>query len=145
MKHLLAAAVTLSILAAPAMAAPYGQHPDYSPRPGQSQGHPGQGNWKQGAVKPPAPKPQYTYDGKRYDAYRGPAWKAPKGYNARHKWKRGEKLPKIYRDRVYVIDYRAYRLKAPPRGYQWVRVDRDIYLASMQNGLVSQIVLNFFY
>ncbi|HUD53223.1 RcnB family protein [Parvibaculum sp.] len=159
MKRMFAVAIALSMLAAPAVAAPNNQtyggqpHNGQTPHP-QNQGP--QNHGSQQAPKPqapqpqaqtkPAPKPQYSYNGRKYDAVRGPAWKAPKGYDAHRSWSRGQKMPQsFYRDRAYVIDYRAYHLKQPPRGYVWVRADRNVYLVSQQSGLISQIVLNLFY
>jgi Ni/Co efflux regulator RcnB len=151
MKTFFAATLALSMLAAPAMAAPYDARPGQpNQNYGQNQGHPGQpnqGQFNQQKPQPqkPQPKPQYSYNGKKYDAVRGPQWNAPKGYDAHRNWNRGQKLPSAYRSRSYVVDYRAYHLKQPPRGYQWVRNDRNVYLVSTQNGLISQIVLNLFY
>ncbi|MDR3500745.1 MAG: RcnB family protein [Parvibaculum sp.] len=150
MKHIFAAAVALSMLAAPAAMA------DQRPRnqPPMGQGSPYQGNQNQGYQNHgpqgqnqnrPAPKPQYSYNGRNYDAVHGPKWNAPKGYDAHRNWKRGQKLPYAYRDRGYVVDYRAYRLSQPPRGYQWIRVNNNVYLVQQSNGLIAQIVLNMFY
>ncbi|HEY4343658.1 MAG TPA: RcnB family protein [Parvibaculum sp.] len=146
MKTFFAATLALSMLAAPAMAAPYDARPGQpNQNYGQNQGHPGQFNQQKSQPQKPQPKPQYSYNGKKYDAVRGPQWNAPKGYDAHRSWNRGQKLPTAYRNKAYVVDYRAYHLKQPPRGYQWVRNDRNVYLVSTQNGLISQIVLNLFY
>jgi Ni/Co efflux regulator RcnB len=146
MKTFFAAAIALSMLAAPALAAPYDA--GHAGKPGQTQSHHGN-QQKPQPPKPvaqkPQPKPQYSYNGKKYDAVRGPAWYAPKGYDAHRNWNRGQKLPAAYRNKAYVVDYRAYRLKQPPRGYQWVRNNNNVYLVSMNNGLISQIVFNLFY
>lgn len=169
MKHIFAAAVALSMLAAPAAMAdqrpgnqpPMGQGSPY--QGSQNQGNQNQGNQNRGPQGQnqgyqnngprdrdqgpgrPAPKPQYSYNGRNYDAFRGPQWVAPRGYDAHRKWNRGQKLPRAYRDRSYVVDYRAYRLSQPPRGYQWVRVNNSVYLVQQSNGLIAQIVLNLFY
>ena len=87
----------------------------------------------------------YEYNGRRYKAVRGPAWHAPRGYDARRAWNRGDRLPYAYRDRAYVIDYRAYGLMRPPYGYQWVRVSNNVFLVNVQNGFISQIVFSMFY
>lgn len=158
MKHLFAAAVALSMLAAPAvMAAPYDQRPANQPRANQGQNNQNQGRdyhkpthqnsgpQNYGQSKP-SHKPQYSYNGRKYDAVRGPAWNAPKGYDARRDWRHGQKLPAAYRSRGYYVDYRAYHLKQPPRGYSWVRAnDRNVYLVNDRSGLIAQIVLNLFY
>ena len=81
--------------------------------------------------------------------YRGPAprygtYYRPHGYYA-HRWVRGERLPAAYYARPYVIaDYRDCGLRAPPRGYHWVRVDGDAVLAAVATGIVIDTVLHAF-
>ncbi len=153
MKTFFAATLALSMLAAPAMAAPNDMrpgHPGQAQNSNQNYNHTyNQNQHKPQAQKPQAQKyqqkPQYNYNGQKYMAYRGPAWKAPKGYSANRYWNRGQKLPSAYRNRNYVIDHHAYRLKQPPRGYQWVRVNNNAYLVQQNNGLITQIVLSMFY
>ncbi len=87
----------------------------------------------------------YVYNGHRHQAVRGPAWRAPRGHNAHHVWNRGDRLPYAYRDRAYVIDYRAYGLMRPAYGYQWVRVSNNVFLVNANNGFISQIVFSMFY
>ena len=41
------------------------------------------------------------------------------------------------------VDHRAYRMKAPPRGYHYVQDDRgDIILAAIATGLIAAIIAN---
>ncbi|MDO8290682.1 MAG: RcnB family protein [Parvibaculum sp.] len=87
----------------------------------------------------------YEYNGRRYNAVRGPAWHAPRGYDARRAWNRGDRLPIAYRNRAYVIDHRVYGLQRPPYGYQWVRVSNNVFLVNAHNGFISQIVFSMFY
>jgi Ni/Co efflux regulator RcnB len=62
-------------------------------------------------------------------------------YDYRH-WRRGERLPRYYRDRYHSVDYRDYRLRAPPRGYHYVRDDRgDIILAAIATGIIASVIL----
>jgi len=80
--------------------------------------------------------------------YRGPVrygfYDRPYGYYA-HRWDRGERLPVAYYARPYVIaDYRDCGLRAPPRGYHWVRVDGDAVLAAVATGIVIDTVLHAF-
>ena len=57
-------------------------------------------------------------------------------------WRRGGHVPSEYRGRGYVVnDYRAYRLNAPPRGYQWIGVGGDYVLAAIATGLIAQIII----
>jgi Ni/Co efflux regulator RcnB len=59
----------------------------------------------------------------------------------RHHWARGERLPDQYRHGGYV-DWRARRLHAPPRGYQWVDVDGDYVLVALTTGLIADMIIN---
>jgi Ni/Co efflux regulator RcnB len=55
-------------------------------------------------------------------------------------WRRGDRLPREYWDRQYVIDdWRAYRLTPPPRGYHWVGVGGDYLLVQISTGVVLRI------
>ena len=77
---------------------------------------------------------------KRFKADR---YRAPAGYKA-HRWGRGERLPQAYRGRGYVVDYRRYGLSAPPRGYEYVRVDNDVVLTAAATGVIAAVVANLF-
>jgi Ni/Co efflux regulator RcnB len=61
---------------------------------------------------------------------------------AQHRWARGERLPyDYYQDRGHYVDYRAYHLRAPPRGYRWVRTDDNNYaLVALTTGLIASII-----
>ncbi|HEY7800818.1 MAG TPA: RcnB family protein, partial [Hyphomonadaceae bacterium] len=57
-------------------------------------------------------------------------------------WKRGDRLG-YYNGRYREVDYRAYRMKAPPRGYHYVQDDKgDIILAAIATGLIAAIIAN---
>jgi Ni/Co efflux regulator RcnB len=53
--------------------------------------------------------------------------------------RRGGYLPDTYRGGV-VDDYRAYRLRPPPRGFAWVRVGSGFALVDMADGRVYDMV-----
>ncbi len=53
------------------------------------------------------------------------------GYVARNDWDRGQH-----------IDYRSAHLRAPPRGYEWRRVDNNYVLAAVTTGLIASVILN---
>jgi Ni/Co efflux regulator RcnB len=77
---------------------------------------------------------------RRYSAGR---YQAPRGYQARQ-WHRGERLPAAYRSRAYTVDYRAYGLRAPPRGYQYVRVNNDVVMTAVATGLITSVIVSLF-
>lgn len=58
-------------------------------------------------------------------------------------WARGQRLG-YYQGRYNEVDYRSNRsLRAPPRGYHWVRNDSgDYLLAALAGGLIAQVILN---
>jgi Ni/Co efflux regulator RcnB len=41
----------------------------------------------------------------------------------------------------YYVDYRSHHLRAPPRGYQWVRVDNDYMMIALATGLIASIII----
>ena len=82
------------------------------------------------------------HDGHRFSYGR---YVRPSGYHYRS-WRYGDHLPRAYYSRRYIVnDYYAYRLRPPPRGYHWVRVDNDVVLAAIASGLVVQAVYGTFY
>tara|TARA_R110002110_G_scaffold12692_25_gene60332 strand:+ start:3662 stop:4141 length:480 start_codon:yes stop_codon:yes gene_type:complete len=159
MKKILAISAVLSMLAVPVLAAPDHNKGQSDNRGRQEQGRSQQDSHSkkqdshsqrqdshsQKSNNSRAHKRQYSYDGKRYDSYRTNAWKAPRGHDAKRQWRKGDKLPKAYRDRAYVVNYRAYNLGRPPYGYEWVRVSNSAFLVRQSNGLVSDLVSNLFY
>jgi Ni/Co efflux regulator RcnB len=60
-------------------------------------------------------------------------------------WAVGTNLPAGYFDPSYYVDYRAYRLSPPPEGYQWVRIDKDVYLVSEGTGFIRDVLYELFY
>ena len=56
-------------------------------------------------------------------------------------YRRGGYLPVQYRQtRYYVTDWRARRLRAPPRGYHWVRSDNgDFLMVAIATGIIASI------
>ena len=81
------------------------------------------------------------YDGRRYDYGR---YVRPSGYYYRP-WRYGDRLPYgYYSDRYVVNNYHAYRLRPPPYGYHYVRVDHDVVLAAIASGIVVSAVFGIF-
>lgn len=69
----------------------------------------------------------------------------PRGYNNR-RWVRGERLPRAYYGRPYIVyGYRSYNLYDPPRGYRWVRVRNDVFLTAIATGILLDAVYNLYY
>ena len=69
----------------------------------------------------------------------------PHGYHA-HAWRRGDRLPPAYRASAYLIpDPIVYRLRPPPVGYYWVRVDNNAVLAAVATGAVIDVAVNLFH
>jgi Ni/Co efflux regulator RcnB len=72
------------------------------------------------------------------DHHGGPAMmmKGP----AHHDWHKGDRFDRNDWNRYERVDYRRYHLKAPPRGYEWRRVDNNFILAAAATGLVASII-----
>lgn len=80
----------------------------------------------------------------RHHVVRHVTYQRPHGYYYRA-WRRGDRLPVAYRaSRYYVTDYHTYRLRTPPRGYRWIRVDNDVMLTALATGVVIQVVDGLF-
>lgn len=66
-----------------------------------------------------------------------------RGAGPNHSYYRGGYLPPQYRTRQYVVeDWRAHRLSAPPRGYQWVQSGGDYILVAIATGVILNLLLN---
>lgn len=85
---------------------------------------------------------QVRHEHEEFDSGR---YNRPHGWHEHH-WRRGERLPPDYRAQAYVIpDPVVYRLRAPPPGYYWVRVDNNAVLAAVATGVVVDVALNLFH
>ncbi|WP_066560398.1 RcnB family protein [Croceicoccus bisphenolivorans] len=60
-----------------------------------------------------------------------------------HKFRKGEKFDRRRATNYRVVNYREYRaLKAPPRGYHYVRSGNDVLLVGLTSGIVAAVVSN---
>ena len=82
----------------------------------------------------------YTYNGRWYY---GPPQAAHRGYQAGYRaWRRGDRLPSYYQGRYRQVDYRREHLRAPPRGYHYVRDDRgETLLVGIATGVILGVIL----
>lgn len=78
---------------------------------------------------------------RRYNAGR---YQAPRGYQTRQ-WSYGQQMPTYYRSNQYVVsNYGQYGLRAPPRGYHYVRSGNDVVLAAIAGGLITAVIAGLF-
>ena len=76
----------------------------------------------------------YDNSHKNYNAYQ------PKVVHVNNGWHRGQYLPVAYQSSRYrVSDWPAYRLSAPPRGYEWRRIDNRFVQVSSNNYRIARI------
>ena len=116
MKKMILAAVAASLVAAPAVAAPYDQH-----RSSTVVRHtPG----KTVVVKRDVRKTNYR------------AWR--KGQRFDHRYARNYRVVNNWQA------YRGRHLYAPPRGYHWVRSGNDAVLVAIAGGLIGAVVAGAF-
>lgn len=83
-----------------------------------------------------------------------PAAAAPDHRNDRHvvkktvtykTFRKGQKFDRRYARNYQVVDYHRYkRLKAPPRGYHYVRSGSDVLLVGVTSGIVAAVVSGMF-
>jgi Ni/Co efflux regulator RcnB len=69
--------------------------------------------------------------------------------NDRHdngrRWAKGQRFDRRYATNYTVIkNPRAYRLRTPPRGQQWVRSGNDAVLIAIGSGIVGAVIANSF-
>jgi Ni/Co efflux regulator RcnB len=65
-----------------------------------------------------------------------------RGAGPGHAYYQGDRFPAEYRSRHYVVsDWRAHRLSAPPRGYQWVQSGNDYVLVAIASGIIASLIL----
>jgi Ni/Co efflux regulator RcnB len=75
----------------------------------------------------------------------GPAMRGPGGPGGRpdgwHQFRRGERFDRARAWNYADVDYRRYRgLRAPPRGYHWVRNGNDALLVGITSGIVASVI-----
>ncbi len=143
MKKFLTAAVALSIVASAGVASAQGpQRPDQH----QQQGYNDRDRHDNDRHdQRPGDNNSNNYERHAPKRYKAPSrYQPPRGYQANHQWRHGERLPASYRSKGYVVDYRHYGLSAPPRGYQYVRVDNDVVLAAVTTGVISSVIYQLF-
>ncbi len=76
--------------------------------------------------------------------YYAPRYVPPRGYAVRT-WSYGQRMPSYYRTNAYVVnDYDRYGLRAPPRGYQYVRSGNDVVLSAVAGGLITAVIAGLF-
>lgn len=82
---------------------------------------------------------------------RGPAMQAPgrpvppvaRGAGPERQFHKGQRLPREWRNRQYVVDnWRAHGLTPPPRGHQWVQVGADFVLIAVGTGIITSLILS---
>ena len=75
--------------------------------------------------------------------YYAGAYQRPYGYQYRQ-WQPGYTLPSAYRHSRYAVDHRRYGLQAPPRGYEYRRVDNAVVLTAVATGLIGAVIVGLF-
>ena len=56
-------------------------------------------------------------------------------------WRKGERFDRRYAQNYQEVDYRRYRgLRAPPRGYHYVRSGNDAVLVGVTTGIIAAVV-----
>jgi len=80
----------------------------------------------------------------RYERFHDNDYRRSWGYRNNY-WYPGYRVPRAYFTRPYVVEnYGYYRLRTPPRGCHWVRMDNDLVLAALATGVVLDVLYNYF-
>ena len=86
-------------------------------------------------------RPDHDQHGQQQRGPQRPAWHEQKASHGHH-WQRGQRLQPAQR-RYVVNDWNNRGLRAPPRGYQWVRENNnsgDYLLVAAATGLIASIL-----
>ena len=93
---------------------------------------------------------EYRQDVRAYDRwqrserrYNAGRYAPPRGYQVRQ-WSYGQRMPSYYSRGYVVNNYSAYGLRAPPRGYHYVRSGNDVVLAAVAGGLITAVIAGLF-
>ena len=93
------------------------------------------------ATSAAADPPRYHNDNGRHDRNDN-HWNNNRGNNSHHQWRRGERLGAYERAHYARVDWRRDHLRAPPRGYHYVRDDRgETLLVGIATGAILGVIL----
>lgn len=82
-----------------------------------------------------SPKAQGWHDNGRHNG-----WGKDRGRS--HNWSRGQRMGYNDWQRAQQVDYRTYRLRQPPRGYEWRRSNDRFLLVAVATGLIASVILS---
>jgi Ni/Co efflux regulator RcnB len=126
----LSALTLMGGFAGAASAQDYGRYND------QNDGRDGRGDWNRGDWN--------RGDNDRRDNDRRGHWDNRGGRDQfNRQWRRGDRLPNGYERHFRGVDYRYSHLRAPPRGYRYVRDDRgQILLVGLATGVILSAIFS---
>ncbi len=75
----------------------------------------------------------------RDDHHGGPAMMM-RAAPQQHNWRKGDRIDRGSWGNYQRVDYRRSHLRAPPRGYEWRRVDNNYVLAAVATGLIASVI-----
>ena len=67
-----------------------------------------------------------------------PGWGHDQGNQ--HRWNKGERMGYNDWHSARAVDYRRYKLRQPPRGYEWRQQNNQFILVAAATGLIASIV-----
>ena len=82
-----------------------------------------------------SPKAQGRHDNGRHNG-----WGNDRGQS--HNWSRGERMGYNDWQTAQQVDYRTYRLRQPPRGYEWRRNNDRFLLVAVATGLIASVIFS---
>jgi Ni/Co efflux regulator RcnB len=142
--------IAAAALAALAFATPLGASVAYADPPRHSEGYDRHDNRRDNNRR--ADNRRERWDTRRHNGYSlngrwyyGPP---PSSYYGRadfhpgyRAWRRGDRLPNAYRSQYVTVDYRRAHLRAPPRGYHYVRDNRgEVLLVGIATGIILGVI-----
>lgn len=83
--------------------------------------------------------PRGDNNNRRADNGHRRGWGQDRGYG--HRWSRGDRMGYNDWSNARRVDYRKYRLRQPPRGYEWRQQNDSFVLVARSGGLIMSVIL----
>jgi Ni/Co efflux regulator RcnB len=92
------------------------------------------------AMAQPRPYEQYNRDHGQGGDNGHAGWGQDRGEG--HQWGRGQRMGYNDWNNAQPVDYRAHRLRQPPRGYEWRQSNGQFVLGALATGLIASAILS---
>ncbi|XID74284.1 RcnB family protein [Alkanindiges sp. WGS2144] len=90
---------------------------------------------------PPAKHYDNRYHNQQHQVKSRNYYKQPNKHYTAQQWRRGDYVPVVYHSPRYVVhNWKAYKLSAPPRGHQWLKVNGRFVQVNSHNHRIIRVL-----